>query len=101
VQTLYLFSEAGAALLPFPIAAFIGDATVAALGAGVLPRWLGYLGCLIAAFELLCGLDAAVWSGPLALDGAISQLDFPAFVVWVMAACVALLVRMPATDVGL
>ncbi len=96
VQTLYLFSEAGGALLPFPIAAFIGGATVVALDASVLPRWLGYFGCLIAALELLCGFDAAVWSGPLALDGAISQLSFPAFVVWVLAACVALLARMPA-----
>lgn len=62
----------------------------------LLPRWLGYLGCVIAALELLCGLDTAVWTGTLALDGAVMQLAFPAFVLWVLAACVAMLVRIPA-----
>jgi hypothetical protein len=95
VSQLALFDASNGffGITPFPRAAFVGALSIVALREGGLRRSLGLFGLLVAAINVLGGIDYVIpadWSltgHPLA--------DLFAFLAWVLAASVVLLVGRP------
>jgi len=93
VSQLALFDAAGGffGITPIPRAAFVGALSIVALREGGLRRWLGYFGLLVAAINVLGGIDYVIpadWS----LTGH-PLLDLIAFLGWILAASVVLVTR--------
>jgi len=101
VSQLALFDASNGffGITPFPRAAFVGALSIVALREGGVRRSLGSFGFLVAAINILGGIDFVIpakWS----LTGD-PLLDLVAFLAWILAASVVLLVgRPPAPDPG-
>lgn len=73
-------------LLSFPIAAFVGSASIGLWRAGLAPDWFGWVG-LAAAIVFMLGGTTWADSGFWAPDGAYSAWILPVvFVLWVLVA---------------
>lgn len=89
--TLFDASSGLFGITPVPRAAFVGALSIVALRQPAAPRWLGYLGLLVAAINILGGIDFVIpaeWS----LTGH-PLLDLFAFLGWILAASVVLALR--------
>jgi len=96
VSQLALFDASGGlfGITPFLRAVFVGALSIVALRDGGTTRWLGRLGLLVTAINVLGGIDyvsPADWS----LTGH-PFVDLFAFLAWVLAASVVLLVERPS-----
>lgn len=92
VSQLALFDASNGffGITPFPRAAFVGALSIVALREGGVRRWLGFFGILVAAINVLGAIDFVIpaqWS----LTGD-PLLDLVAFLAWIVAASVALVV---------
>ena len=93
VSQLALFDASSGffGITPFLRAVFVGALSIVALGEGGSKRWLGWFGLLVAATNVLGGIDFVIppdWS----LTGD-PLLDLIAFLAWILAASLGLLVR--------
>ena len=91
VSQLALFDASNGlfGITPLLRAAFVGALSIVALRGDVFPRWLGYAGLLVAAINVLGGIDYVIpakWS----LTGD-PLLDLVAFLGWILAASVVLI----------
>ena len=96
VSQLALFDASNGffGITPFTRAAFVGALSIVALREGGFRRWLGYFGLLVAAINILGGIDFVIpaeWS----LTGH-PLLDLFAFLGWILAASVVLVVARPS-----
>ena len=92
VSQLALFDASGGlfGITPFLRAVFVGALSIVALRDGGSMRWLGWFGLLVAATNVLGGIDYVIpadWS----LTGH-PLLDLIAFLAWILAASIGLLV---------
>jgi hypothetical protein len=81
-------------ITPFPRAAFVGGLSIVALRDGGTTRWLGQFGLVVAAINVLGGIDyvsPADWS----LTGH-PFVDLFAFLGWILAASVTSLIGRPS-----
>jgi hypothetical protein len=76
----------------FPIAAFVAAASTAIVRTGAFARWLGLLGLIVAALQLLGTLPLIVQSGPLGASGAVGLASILALLLWILALAIAMLV---------
>jgi len=86
---LYVFSGgAGFAIL-------IGASSVVALTAGGLPRWVGWFGAVLAVYTVVVAFLASFAEGGAFSpnNGALTLIAFLAFLVWLLAASIALVGR--------
>jgi hypothetical protein len=90
---LALFDASGGlfGVTPIPRAAFVGALSLVALRDGGLRRRLGYFGLLVAAINVLGGIDYVI-PADLSLTGH-PLLDLFAFLAWVLATSVVLFVE--------
>jgi hypothetical protein len=93
LSQLALFDASGgpSGITPFLRAAFVGALSIVALREGGLWRWVGRFGLLVAALNVLGGIDFVIpadWS----LTGH-PLLDLLAFLAWVLLASVVLLMQ--------
>jgi hypothetical protein len=94
VSQLALFDASGGlfGITPFLRATFVGALSIVALREGGSMRWLGYFGLLVAAANVLGGIDYVIpadWS----LTGH-PLLDLIAFLAWIVAASVTMVVEV-------
>src|SRR3954454_5813826 len=85
---------------PFPIAALVAAASIAALRSAIWPAWLGYVG-LVGAVWVLVGGMAMARNGFFAPTSGARLTGWGFFFLWVLVASVALLRRQQARAVGL
>jgi len=96
VSQLALFDAAGGifGITPLLRATFVGALSIVALRESGFKLWLGYFGLLVAAINVLGGIDyvnPADWS----LTGH-PLLDLIAFLGWILAASLVLLIDRPS-----
>lgn len=76
----------------FPAAALVAASSVVALRRGVLPRWLGWAGLVVAALALVgaASVQQSGWFMPQADIGAL-PIASAAFMLWLLATSITLL----------
>jgi hypothetical protein len=84
----------------FPIAAFVAAASVVVVRTGAFARWLGWLGLIVAALQLLGTLPLIVQSGPLGASSPLSLLSILALLLWILALAIAMLARTRQTGLA-
>lgn len=79
-----------------PLAAMLATTARVVLRTSVLPRWLGVVGALAAACEVVLSVGAFVAEGPLAPNGWLSLVLYPAFAMWLVPTAIVMLRRAPS-----
>ncbi len=72
----------------------IGTASVLVLLTGVLPRWVGVFGLVVAVVQFLGSLSLVVTSGFFAVGGLVTFLAFVVFLLDVLVVSIVLIVKV-------
>jgi len=73
----------------FPVAVFTGASSLVGFRHDALPRWLAWLGAVVALFSLIGALGILVDTGPLASDGVFSTPLL--FLIWLLLLSIVLI----------
>jgi len=76
-----------------PLAVLLAAAAVVTLRQHAFPAWLGWLAVVAAVTQLLLWCGSVIGSGPLAPDGWLSYVLYPAFLLWQIPATVVMVRR--------
>jgi hypothetical protein len=83
----------------FPTLLFLGAASVAILGSGSLPRWLGLAGAAAASLQAVSWVSFFAPPGVLAAGAYPDIVAFAALLGWLVVASV-LMLRRPSLGAG-
>jgi hypothetical protein len=87
----FMYADAyGFSLLSFGIAVFIGAASLVVIGSGILWRWIGWFGLVVAVVSLIAPLYVLEGDNDSAL-GTLGFISFLGFAFWVFASSVSML----------
>jgi hypothetical protein len=75
----------------FPMAVFIGAATLVAFRHNALPRWLAWFGAAVALSSLIGALAIVADTGPLSSAGVFSIVGLLLFLLWLLLLSVVLI----------
>jgi len=77
----------------FPMAVFIGAATLVAFRHNALPRWLAWFGAAVALSSLIGALAIVVDTGPFSSAGVFSMVGLLLFLLWLVLLSIVLIQR--------
>jgi hypothetical protein len=98
-KAIYDVSWSIEVLVSFPAAMFVLVVSAGGIGAGILPRWFGWLG-VVAALAFAVGGTTWASSGFWAPDGGYTTLTELVFLAWLLAVSVLLLRRPQPAEAG-
>ena len=81
-------------LVFFPVVAFTGASALVILRTKSLPRWLGWLGAVVAVLSLSRGTAFFVESGPFSSAGVLEIVAVMAFILWILLTSILLVRRV-------
>jgi hypothetical protein len=83
-----------------PLAAAVMAAGLSILATAALPRWIGFLGLIAAAGQLILILPIVVDSGVFTDTGVVFAIAQLIFVVWLLSVSIAMLTRSARTQIS-
>lgn len=90
VHALFDLGNVGYNLISFPSALFVATASFVMIRTGVMARWLGWVGLLVALSQLISAGSLAQ-NGVFAPGGVIILIGFLLFVLWIFATSILFL----------
>lgn len=81
-------------LTNFPVVVLTGASAVVVLRTKALPRWLGWLGGVVAVASLTRGTAFFVESGPFSSAGVLETVVVAAFLLWLLLTSILLVRRV-------
>ena len=94
-QVTVVVNDIGLALATIadvPVAVLVACVGVVSLRSRVFPAWVGWLSMVVAALHLVAWFGVTTDGGPLAPGGWATFVVYPAFVLWLVAVLVTMLV---------